>query len=134
MSLLNLGFMEEAACKGLGHLFFAARSVAGEAVDFDPEPAQMICRLCPVLVECRAWAIGAGEIDPDGRAVHGVVAGVAPRVRTKSDRPSMRACDWPSCRRLFVGEAHRLYCSDECRLAARAATRRVDRERRRWAS
>ncbi len=69
-------WMADAACKGKYDLFFAPS--AGTGVSFDYGPALELCRDCPVADECKAWAIDAGEIDRDGRAVHGVVAGLAP--------------------------------------------------------
>lgn len=126
-------FMDAAACKGKGDLFFAGAGATGHAVDFDPEPALALCRTeCPVLGECRRWAVGVGEI-VDGKAQHGVVAGVAPRP-VKPSVPTLHRCEWGPCGRLFMGNGLRRYCADECGLASRAASKRAHRERARVAS
>ncbi len=110
-----------AACRGKSELFYAP---AGVGAAFDFGPALAICREeCTVRAECRAWAIDAGEIDRNGRAVEGVVAGVAPPASARIGRPTgptMRRCELASCGRLFMGTAQRRYCSDECSRAAHA--------------
>ena len=44
------------------------------------EPARAICRECPVLAECREWALSQGE------NLHGVWGGTAPGERKRLRR------------------------------------------------
>jgi len=61
-------WMDDAACRGKSHLF--------DGPDF--EPAVEICRTCPVLLRCRAWALEtpvagvAGGMTEEDRLFHRV--------------------------------------------------------------
>ena len=46
-----------AACRGSGELFFAPSSDDGPARGWSAEQAKAVCGSCPVLAECRAWAV-----------------------------------------------------------------------------
>ena len=120
----------DAACLGKGELFFAPSTVGrvGRTVDFDFGPALAICRTeCPVLAQCRAWAIEAGDIDRKGRAVHGVIAGLVPP--SKAGGPTMKRCQLESCQELFMGSAVERYCSPACSREAHRLQHRASRKR-----
>ncbi len=80
-------WMARSACKGKPELFYAPSGTNSGSVAFDYGPALALCRDCPVARDCRAWAIDAEEIDGKGRAVHGVVAGLAPSGPVRLGRP-----------------------------------------------
>lgn len=111
-------WMTGVPCKEAPELFFSY-TLANQ------ERAAGICLTeCSALTECRAWALHHGDIDGDGRAVHGVIAGALPRMDSgRRPRPSMRACGLASCGRLFMGHANRKYCSEECKLASKRQSR-----------
>jgi WhiB family redox-sensing transcriptional regulator len=49
-------WMENAACRGLTHLFFPPHGEQAEAREAREAVARTVCRECMVLVECRAFA------------------------------------------------------------------------------
>jgi hypothetical protein len=73
---------DDAACKGKPHEMFFPVGVRGGAgsgmMAPDYGPALAVCGMCPVVEACYAQARADHDIDSRGRAVHGVIAGVAP--------------------------------------------------------
>jgi len=128
MTPADLTWTAQSVCKDWPDLFFAPeRQLGYNGPAWSPEPALALCRVCPVLTECRAYAIGHGDIDADGVAVHGVIGGAAPRVKDNGYRPAvptMKRCQVESCRRLFMGHARQSYCSPECYRIGRTAQQR----------
>ncbi len=124
-------WQSDAACIGKTDLFYAPERVGqGRTPSFDFGPAVAICRTqCPVVSECRAWAIEAGEIDRYGRAVEGVVAGLVPQAKSGGAlvQPTMRRCESEKCSRPFMSNAQRRYCSPECAQAVRVARKTESR-------
>lgn len=49
-------WMDEAACKGLTHLFFPPHGEQAEAREAREAVAGSICRACPALLTCRDYA------------------------------------------------------------------------------
>lgn len=67
-----------AACRGVGGVdWFADEPEAVEA-------ARAVCERCPVLVECRAWAL------EQGRDLHGVFGGMSRSQRSTFHRDHPR--------------------------------------------
>lgn len=117
MALHDESFMADAACAGRTELFFGPH----------PEQARAICRNeCPVLIECRRWAESVGDIRR-GRAVHGVIGGVAPDERAG---PVRRICAWAGCR-VICADLRSRYCSEEHVRAARTVSHRAYNARKR---
>lgn len=117
-------WMDDVPCRERPGLYFSYSPSAQEA-------AAGICRNeCPSLVECEAWAIRHGDLTRDGRAVHGVIAGVVPP--TKKPARGLRRCELASCGALFdEGHAGRRYCTEECSSLAHAAQQRAWHARQR---
>lgn len=117
-----------AACVGNTALFFApTEGPVGKRTEFDFGPALAICRSCDAIAACRAWAVAAGEIDGDGRAVHCVVAGVAPLTQRGKYRPpalTLKRCRIEDCEVMFVGTSKQWYCSAECLRASKLIRQR----------
>jgi hypothetical protein len=115
---------ERSACKGEAtEVFFPAGS-GSLAPDYGP--ALAICAGCDVRAECYAQAVADGDIDAQGRAVFGVIAGVAPDPKARLPRPVARCGTQPGYKRhLRNGE-------DAC-AACLAANRRARAEFRRRA-
>lgn len=125
--------LTEALCREYPHLFFAPERPVGGGPAWSPEPGLALCRVCPSLVPCRRQAIHYGDIDVKGRAVHGVIGGVAPPapVRIGRPAPTMRRCEAEGCRERFfvIGSRDGRYCSPACVRAARTASKRASRAR-----
>ncbi len=51
-----LAWTAEAACQGRSELFFAPGGERPEARVVREAQARAVCRMCPVLQECRQWA------------------------------------------------------------------------------
>ena len=57
------GWRRQGACQGLAlELFFPPERDEASG-PWSPEPAQAVCRRCPVREECRAWALATGQKD-----------------------------------------------------------------------
>jgi WhiB family redox-sensing transcriptional regulator len=124
----GLEWHDQAACASIGtELFFADKPGEVESAKL----AKRICMgsekhgmpPCPVLMQCRDWAIENNE-------AFGIFGGLSPRQRMKL-RTDMRRANGLSvrcryCRRSFIADANQALCSDECRLQSR---RRHERER-----
>lgn len=67
-------WMEEAACKGLTHLFYLEAGSPGES-----SPALSICQSCPVRSECLDKAVKENE-------TFGVWGGLTPTQRRRGPR------------------------------------------------
>lgn len=122
-------WMDAAPCRKQPGLFFSYSPSAQET-------AAGICRNeCEAVELCRAQAIRDGDLTRDGRAVHGVLAGVVPLTdsggRKRAATKTMRRCELASCGVLFSGHAGRRYCSDECSAGAKAAQQRAWHARQR---
>lgn len=86
----DLDWMADKAC-GPEHsaLFFRpdqpSRGYVDPATSWSPKPALAICAGCPVVDECRSYAIQSGDI-VRGESIHGVIGGVAPRAKYQRKR------------------------------------------------
>ena len=82
------GWRRRAACGGLAHLFFAPNGEDGPVRGWSAEPAKAVCASCPVVVECRAWAVRTRQHD-------GVWGGLAEaelrRLQRRRQGPAARA-------------------------------------------
>jgi len=56
-----MDWMISAACKGKTHLFFAPAGERREARERREQQALALCRNCPVLVNCAAYAQTSNE-------------------------------------------------------------------------
>ncbi|WP_229686907.1 WhiB family transcriptional regulator [Longimycelium tulufanense] len=57
---MGRGWRSEAACVGVDpELFFPVGE--GPLIEWQVAEAKAVCRGCPVIVECRAWALQVGE-------------------------------------------------------------------------
>lgn len=113
-----MSWFDDAACQGLEtELFFPER---GEHATYP----RSVCAGCPVTSECLAYAVDHGII-------YGLWGGLGERARQRYVR-RLKRCGW--CNGQFEQERRRagqtVYCSDECRDAARAKTKAAVRERR----
>ena len=111
--------LDGAACAepGVDPDWFFTQAHYGEAL--------AVCRRCDSADACRRRAIHYGDIDRDGVAVHGVIAGVAPA--TKGTGPTMHRCELAACGRLFMGNGSKRYCCGECALRSRADAKALGR-------
>ena len=59
------GWRRQGACQGLAlELFFPPeRDELRASGPWSPEPAQAVCRRCPVREECKAWALATAQKD-----------------------------------------------------------------------
>lgn len=103
---------QHAACRGMTALFFPPR---GE----NAHHAKAVCATCPVRDECLNDALDHGD-------KHGVWGGASEneRRRMRSNLAATKACRW--CGGVFTHERRKgqtggvpLFCSDDCRDAAR---------------
>lgn len=72
-SRLDLGWQDEAACKGLGNLFFGDDGEGPDERDERERRAKRVCGGCPVTAECRAFA----DSLPVDLRKHSVFGGIA---------------------------------------------------------
>jgi hypothetical protein len=122
---------DAAPCRGKPHaLFFGA---PGEA--FDPTAALALCSTCPVKAECEADAIHYGDIDADGNAVHGVIAGKAPAAKKKYLHRPVGPRKAPGHGTAAGYKQHRRLGTEACEacLAAKAREQQAHRRQRRSA-
>lgn len=57
-------WIRHAACVGLDPAMFFPGAARGRPVSITAcQPAFSICAICPVSVDCLAWALGSGEKD-----------------------------------------------------------------------
>lgn len=109
----------QSACVGHPELFFAPFGERDAVRDGREAKAKSLCRRCPVVAECRDYALGARE-------QHGIWGGLNEVERaalTESPRYLMGTC--AACGLLFPRPRHgawsgRRYCSKACKQAARA--------------
>lgn len=128
----------DAACRDQpSEVFYGA---AGQP--FDPAASLDICRRCDAIELCRAYAIAHGDIDADGRAVHGVIAGVAPPAPVVKNGHRYvlrfpRRCALASCGMTFTPRNGQggtpIYCSPEHAKEGRRISRMESAQRRRTA-
>lgn len=110
----------EAACRGKPTALFYPNGRKGPG-GHDPDygPALAICGRCPVVAQCRAQAVHDGDIDERGRAVHGVIGGVAPDPR----RPGKRRRAEPKHGTTAGYRQHRRLGEDACAACLDALSR-----------
>ena len=79
-----------------------------------PDEAVMICHRCPVIADCREYALEA-EGSQHWRTRYGIYGGLLPVERYSiSVQPREREC--AECGKTFqYTHANRRYCGDECR-------------------
>ena len=77
----DLGWQDQAACKGRGDLFFGPDNEKPAATEARERRAKRICSGCPVRTPCLEYA---ESLDPDVR-YHGVFGGFG-----EKDRESLR--------------------------------------------
>lgn len=69
---------DDASCRGAVDAFVSPRREEGSLVRVRVARAKSICQVCPVLDECREWAL----TDPD--PAYGLIAGgMTPRERSR---------------------------------------------------
>lgn len=110
---------DQAACQGKGDLFFPARGDANTAMQ-----AKLICRTCPVIQECLAYAVA----NPD---LVGIWGGKSWRQR--KDLRTEKARPRPPCGTNSGWRSHQWYNEDVCAACkhARNVWQRTHRARRR---
>jgi len=61
----GLTWMRRGACRGLPtEVFFPPeRDLGRPPTPWSPKPAQAVCAGCPVVEECRAWALASRQKD-----------------------------------------------------------------------
>jgi WhiB family redox-sensing transcriptional regulator len=75
-----------AACQGLGDdLFFATSNERGPSRRRRERAAKAVCATCPVVDQCLAWALAAGE-------PYGVWGGLSPEERRRLRSSGRRSC------------------------------------------
>lgn len=86
---VGTAWMAKAGCRGAGHLFFGLRGETVDAREVREAKARAICRTCPVMSPCRAWArehheygLWGGESEQERAA-----AGFPPRWRRSPADP-----------------------------------------------
>jgi len=118
-------WMNDAPCKGHGDVFYPP-SGPGRITEYGP--ALAICRECPLIAKCRAWAERYGDI-VDGVALHGVIAGMAPPSKSRKLPLAPRTC--VNCASRFRPyHGHQAACSPACSAAEHVRQKRQSRARR----
>lgn len=119
---------DDAACRAADPaLFFPTeREQHSHEPPWDPGPAKEVCRTCPVVEQCLAWAL-------DHTKEHGVWGGTtdAERVRMRKARREQRKRTCVECGRRFETSSHlTILCSEKCTRARHVAKQRESRLRR----
>ncbi|MBY4039264.1 WhiB family transcriptional regulator [Rhodococcus fascians] len=71
----NWGWQQDAVCRGMpSSIFFAPRGLRGQTLHFLEQDAKAICSGCPVMQECRRYALSTPE-------PYGVWGGMTPTER-----------------------------------------------------